>query len=102
MYEWVEGRHETEIRLINHLNVCSVFLPVFPLQDSPSVLVKLERDDDNVAWVDANGGRSAIRFISLHTVNVNNPLLSVNLGDLALTSLVFPSNNANLVVFSNG
>jgi len=32
---------------------------------------------------------------------VNNPLLSVNLCDLALTTLVFSSNNANLVIFSN-
>jgi len=76
-----------------HTQECSSHSPV---------LVKLEREDDDVAWVDANGGRSAIRFISLHTVNVNDPLLSVNLGDLALTTLVFSSDNANLVIFSYG
>jgi len=92
-----------KIELIDHLNITSsVLLPVFPFQDRPSVLVKLERDDDDVAWVDANGGRSAIRLIPLHAIYVNNPFLSVNLCDLALTTLVFSSDNANLIIFSNG
>jgi len=104
MREWVRNRHESdEIKSINHLNIiCSIFLPVFPLQDSPSVLVELECEDDDVAWVDADGSRSAIRFIPLHAVNMNDPLLSVNLCNLALTTLVFSSNNANFIVFSNG
>jgi len=103
MRQWIGGRHSEEIKSINHLNISlRVLLPVFPLQDSPSVLVKLECENDNVARVDANGGRGAIGFIPLHTVNVNNPLLSVNLRDLTLTALVFSSNDANFIIFSNG
>jgi len=32
---------------------------------------------------------------------VDNPFLAVNLGDLSLTTLVFPSDNANLVIFAD-
>jgi len=104
MREWIgDKQNSDDIRLINHFNItCSILLPVFPLQDCPSILVELESDDDDVAWMDADWGRSAIRFIPLHTVNVNNPFLSVNLHDLALTTLVLSSNDANFIIFSDG
>ena len=66
------------------------------------VLVQLDRRDDDVAGVDANGGRRAVRLVPLHTVNVDNPLLAVHLGDLALPTLVLSADDPDLVILANG
>lgn len=52
--------------------------------------------------MDANGCASTIGLVACNTVNVDNPLLAVDLGDLSLTTLVFPSDNADLVIFADG
>lgn len=51
--------------------------------------------------MDSNVGGCAIRFVPVHTVDMNDPLLAVHLRDLALTTLVFSSNNANFIIFAN-
>lgn len=51
--------------------------------------------------MNANGCARAVRLVSLNTIDMNDPLLAVNLGDLALTSLVFAPYNPNLVVLAN-
>lgn len=70
-------------------------------EDSP-VLVQLDVDDDNVARVDANGDARTVRLVALNTVDMDHPLLPVNLGNFAFTTLVLPSDNPDLVVFADG
>lgn len=69
--------------------------------DAP-VLVQLDGGDDNIAGVDTNGDRRAVRLVSLDTVNVDNPLLAVHLRDLAFPSLVLAPHNPNLVILADG
>ena len=52
--------------------------------------------------MDANGNRRAVRLVALNTVDVDHPLLTVHLGDLALPTLVLATNNSDLVVLANG
>lgn len=49
--------------------------------------------------MDADGDARAVRLVALHTVDVDNPLLPVDLGNLALTALVLAANDPDLVVF---
>lgn len=66
------------------------------------VLVQLDRRDNDVAWVNANGSCGTIRLVTLDAVDVDDPLLTVNLSDLALPTLVFAANNSNFIVFADG
>jgi len=77
-------------------------LAVFSLKDCPSILVKLEGGDNDVAWVDANRDRRAIRLVPLDTIDVDNPLFTVDLGDLSLATLVFSADNPDFVILANG
>ena len=65
------------------------------------VLVQLKVDNDNVAWVDANGDGSTIGLVALDTVYVNNPLLAVNLGDLSFPALVLAPDNSDFVILAD-
>jgi len=99
-----QNKHKT-VNLLDHLNIsCRLwgFVAILPLQDSPSVGVKLDGSDNDVARVDANGRSRPVRLVSLHTVNVDNPFLAVDLGDFSLTSLVFSPDNADLVILADG
>jgi len=89
-------------RSLGSLGLGSGLLAVFSLKDRPSILVKLEGGNDNVAWVNANGDRRAIRLVPLDTIDVDNPLFTVDLGDLSLTTLVFSSDNPDFVILTNG
>ena len=66
------------------------------------VLVKLDASNYDVAGVDANGNSRAIRLVALDTVDVDHPLLTVNLGDLALPTLVLAPDNPYLIVLADG
>ena len=66
------------------------------------VLVQLDRRDDDVAGVDANGDGCTVRLVALDAVDVDHPLLAVDLGDLALPTLVLAPNNPNLIVLTDG
>lgn len=66
------------------------------------VLVQLDGGNNDIAWVDSNGGGCTVRLVALYPVYVDDPLLTIHLGDLSLPTLVLPSNNSNLVVFTNG
>ena len=70
-------------------------------QDVLTVLVELELGDDNVGGVDANRHGRAVRLVALDTVDVDNPLLAVNLGDLALTALVLAPDDPDLVILAD-
>ena len=65
------------------------------------VLVKLDAGNYDVAGVDTNGNSRAIRLVALDTVDVDHPLLTVDLGDLALPTLVLAPNDPDLVVLAN-
>lgn len=71
------------------------------VEESSPVLVQLDVDDNNVARVDANGDAGAIRLVALHTVDMDHPLLPVDLGDLSLTTFVLSPDNPDLVVFAD-
>lgn len=94
-----EGTH------LDHLNISRRlwgFVTILPLQDSASIGVKFDSSDNDVAGVNANGRSRPIRLVSLHTVNVDDPLLAVDLGNFSLTSLVFSPDNANLIILADG
>lgn len=52
--------------------------------------------------MDTNGNGGTIRLVALNTVNVDHPLLTVDLGDLALPTLILSANNPDLVVLADG
>jgi hypothetical protein len=87
---------------LGSLGLCGGLLAVFSLEDRPPILVKFEGGNNDVAWVDANGDRRAIRLVPLDTIDVDDPLFTINLGDLSLTTLVFSTDNPDLVIFTNG
>ena len=66
------------------------------------VLVQLDRRDDDVAGVDANGDGCTVRLVALDAVDMDYPLLAVDLGDLALPTLVLAPNNPNLIILTDG
>ena len=66
------------------------------------VLVELEVGDNNLAGVDADGDGSTVRLVALDTVDVDNPLLAVHLGHLALTTLVLAPDDPDLVILADG
>jgi len=97
-----------ERKLVNHLDILTsflsrteVFLPVFPIQNCPPILIQLDGSDNDLAGVDANGSGSAIRLVTLHTVNVDDPFLTVHLGDFPFPTLVRPPNNSDLIIFTD-
>ena len=66
------------------------------------VLVQLDRRDDDVAGVDANGDGCTVRLVALDAVDMDYPLLAVDLGDLALPTLVLAPDNPDLIVLADG
>jgi len=92
------------VHLLDRLDVSSGFgglVPVLPLKDCPPVGIELDGGDNNIARVDSDGGGGAVGLVPLDTVNVDNPFLAVDLGDLALTTLVFAADDADLVVLAD-
>jgi hypothetical protein len=51
--------------------------------------------------VDTNGDRGTVEFLAGDTVDVDDPLLTVDLDDLALTALEGTTNNHNLVILAD-
>ena len=97
-----QGNQVTKITDLGSLSFSSGLLAVFSLKDRPPILVELEGGNNDVAWVNANGDRRAIRLVPLDTIDVDNPLFTVNLGDLSLTTLVFSADNPDLVILTDG
>lgn len=67
------------------------------LLNSP-VLVKLELCDDHVGRVNGQGNRGTVCLLTDNSLDVDDPLLTVDLGDTALTTLVSTSDDENLVI----
>lgn len=49
---------------------------------------------------DGDGGSGSL--LTVHSLNVNNPLFTVDLNDFALTSLVGTTNDSDLIILANG
>lgn len=67
-----------------------------------SALVLLELDDGYVGWVDGNLIWCSVGFVFGELVDVDGPFLSMDLDDFALSALVGPSEDDDLVLLSNG
>lgn len=48
--------------------------------------------------MNTDGNARTVRLVPLDTVYMDDPLLAVHLGDLALTPLVLPSDNPHLII----
>jgi len=100
---------ETQSVSVDHFDIittlCScgrVLLPILPIQDCPPVFIEFERNDDNVARMDADCCSGTVRFVALDSVDVDHPFFPVDLCDLALSSLVLAPHDPYLVVFTDG
>jgi len=78
-----------------------VLFTVLAVQNSPTVLIQLDRGNYNVAGVDANGYRSTVRLVALDTVDMDHPFFAVHLGNLALTSLVLATDDPDFIILSD-
>lgn len=93
-----------ERQLVDDLNIhssWSLLLCVLPVEDGSAILVQLNSGDNDVAGVDSNRGACAVRLVSLHTVDMDDPLLAVDLDDLALTTLEFSADNSDFIIFAD-
>lgn len=66
------------------------------------VLVELEAGDNDVGRVDANHDGLSVALLPVHTLDVDHPLLAVDLHDLSLTTLVGSTNNEDLIILADG
>jgi hypothetical protein len=62
----------------------------------------LDVGDDNVGRVDANGDSGGVGALNVDAVDVDDPLLAVHLGHLALATLVLAPDDEDLVVLADG
>ena len=107
----------TYTREMELASAMSALLSVFPVEHSTAgvssekqgnrrghgdepVLIKLGCGDNNIALVNSDGGSGTIRLILLHAVDIDDPLLALDLSDLPFTALVLPSYDAHFVIFS--
>ena len=115
---------EIKYTYVNHFDILVsisrawILFPVFPVQNGPPtsnqyrlrvasnidhvpILVQFYGCNDHIARVYTDGCSSTIRLVALHAVDVNDPLLSVHLCDLAVTTLKLPPDDPDLVVFAD-
>jgi hypothetical protein len=62
----------------------------------------VELGDDNVGGGDTEGNALAVALVADNALNVDNPLETVDGGDLALTALVGATDDGDLVVLADG
>ena len=72
------------------------------LQQLFTVLVHVELGDDDLRGGDTERNALAVRLLADNTLDVDNPLETVDAGDLALTALVGATDNGDLVVLADG
>lgn len=71
-------------------------------QDVLAVFVKVQLGDDNLGGVDANLNLLAIVLVARNVGNVDDVLLPVDLGDLALTVLELSTHDSDFIALANG
>ena len=62
----------------------------------------MELGDDDLRGGDTERNALAVRLLADNTLDVDNPLETVDAGDLALTALVGATDNGDLVVLADG
>ena len=92
----------TKVTDLDSLGFAGGFFAIFSIKDCPPILVKLEGGNNDIAWVDANGNRRAVRLVPLDAIDVDDPLFTVDLSDLSLATLVLSTDNPDLVILANG
>ena len=75
---------------------------VLSLEQSFSVLVELDLGDHDVGWVDAHCNRLTVSLLSANSLDVDDVLLTIALGDLSLSISEVTSNNHDFVFSSDG
>lgn len=71
-------------------------------EDLLTVLVELEGGDDDLGGGDAEGNGLAVGLLAGDTVDVDDPLETVDRCDLALAALVGATDNGDLIVLADG
>jgi len=71
------------------------------LQKSLAVLVELQLGDDHLRRVDTHIDGRPVNLLPGDPLDVDDPLLAVALDDLALATLVGPTDHLDLVVLAN-
>lgn len=74
---------------------------VLALEDGLAILVELSLGDDDVGGVDTDRDGGTVDLLAGDAVDVDNPLLTVDLDDLTLTALEGTTNNHDLVILAN-
>lgn len=69
--------------------------------DLLAVLVELKAGDDNVGRVDTKGNGGTVGLLTVDALDVDNPLLAVDLGDLALRALLGATDDQDLVILAD-
>lgn len=77
-------------------------LPALPLQNRVSVLVDLKLRDLHLAWVDADGDRLSIYFLSGDALDVDDVFQAVNGNNLAFAALERATSDNDLIVLTDG
>ncbi|KAL8168343.1 hypothetical protein V2J09_009842 [Rumex salicifolius] len=67
-----------------------------------AILVELELGDDDLGRIDADVNGRSVNLLPSDALDVDNPFLTVDLCNLAFTSLEGSSDDLNLVVLANG
>merc|ERR1719463_514541 len=88
------------------LHVTLLVLPlrlaaVLALEEGLAVLVELQLRDDALRRTDADLHGLAVRLVARHPLDVNNPLLAVDRGDLALAVVVVATGDLHLVILAD-
>lgn len=71
-------------------------------EDVLTVLVELELADNDVRGGNGDGDALAVGLLTDNTLDVDNPLQTVDGGDLSLTTLVASTDDCDLVVLADG
>lgn len=88
--------------VVLHLNV-AVILALLGLagKDVLAVTVELEAGDDNIGRVNLEGDCGAVGLLTVHTLDVDDPLLAVDLEHLTLGTLRRSTDNQNFVILTD-
>ena len=84
------------------LSVLASSLATLALKDILSVLVQLQLGDLHLGGIETDLGSGAVHLLASQTLDVDHPLLSVHLHDLALLALVGATEHLHLVTLHNG
>ena len=77
------------------------FLLTLAFKDGNTGLVQLELGNNNLGRRDTDGSSGTVNLFTGNTVDVDNPLLTVDLDNLTFATLVSTTDNHDFVVLAN-